>query len=200
MPSDYSFGGSNRGPAAERRKIRPKRSNVFVDLAALGLLLGCGGAIAFQYWPLFSTTGYNVASGQLNNAGLLYYGYSSYGVYHRPYGRSRGGWFNMMKADYTFTANGKQYHSTVVSLPVIEMLALDTMSMTSESRANGLPVRYDPANPEKNVSVLVINHFGKAVAITYVCLFLSGMVAVILAGMSNISGEIWRPGRHNDVY
>jgi len=201
MISNNSFGGSNRGPESERRKVRPTRSNVFVDIATVALLLACGGAVAYQYMPLFSTSGYQVASGQLERAGLSYSGYSSY---NRSYGRyssyRRGGWVNMLEAEYTFTANGRQYHSRVTSLPVLTFTAFDLMSMANSSAGSNLAVRYDPANPDNNVAASVIENFGKSVLVSYIALFFVGLVLLTLSGMSNLSGEVWRPQRGNNFY
>ena len=199
MISNSSFGGSNRGPESERRKRRPSRSNAYVDIATVALLLGCGGAVAFQYMPLFSTAGYQVASGQLDSAGLVSSGYSSYNRGYSRYGR-RGSYINMLEAEYSFIANGKQYHSRVTSLPVLTFTAFDMMSMANSSARNNLAVRYDPANPENNVAAPVIENFGKSVLVSYIALFFLGLILLTLSGMANLSGEVWRPQRSNNFY
>ncbi|MBS1989191.1 MAG: hypothetical protein JSS83_01670 [Cyanobacteria bacterium SZAS LIN-3] len=185
-----SFGGVNRGPAAERRKTRPARSNMFVDFATVALLIGCGGAVVYQYWPLFSTSGYQVASGHLERMGLTFSGYSASGY---TYSRRRNSYINFLEARYSFVANGRQYQYTVTSLPIFSLAALDTIGFENECRLNGLPIRYDPANPDNNVAAPVIECFGKAVLVSYVVVIFIGFIFIAMAGMSNLSGERWRP-------
>ncbi|MBU6453482.1 MAG: hypothetical protein KGS72_17010 [Cyanobacteria bacterium REEB67] len=191
-----SFGGTNRGPASERKRIKPTKSNMFVDFGTIALVAICGLCVFWQYAPLLGTAGYNVASGHITNLGLSSRG-SSYGSsYGYGYRSRRGGAFvQSIVADFEYTANGRSYSTSVRSLPVLIFTAVGVITMKDEINKEGLAVRYDPNNPEKCVPVQVVNSFTGSVAVTMVLAFFVGLLLLALAGMANLSTDTWRPGR-----
>jgi hypothetical protein len=196
MYSNDSFGGANRGPSTMRPPSR--RSNAFVDVGFLALIIAVAGILGFQYYPLLSTTGYNVAAGHVERVSYVW-GYTGY---HSSYSRrpSRGDYFDLLKADYSFTTGGKTYHGSSISVPLVTFLSYDLLMLRDSTAASGLAVRYDPADPQKCVPVEVIDAFFRSALVTYICIFLVCSLFLMFAGMSNLSGEKWSPMRNSDVY
>src|ERR1700679_563642 len=130
MYPNQSFGGANRGPSSERQ--RSKRSNIVVDLGFIALAVSCVAVVGFQYSPLLTTSGYNVAAGHLTRIGFprRYDDYSTY--------RSRrGSWVTMLQADFNYTTGGKAYHSTVTSVPIIGLISIGALGLAGETDKNG---------------------------------------------------------------
>jgi hypothetical protein len=191
-----SFGGTNRGPASERKRIKPTKSNMFVDFGTIALLLTCVLCVFWQYAPLLGTAGYNVASGHVTNAGFSSSGRSYSSSYSYGYRSRRGGAFvQSIVADFDYTANGRSYSTSVRSMPVLIFTAMNVLNMKDEINKEGLAVRYDPNNPEKCVPVQVVNSFTGSVLVTMVLVFFVGLLLLALSGMANLSTDTWRPGR-----
>jgi len=198
MYGNQSFGGANRGPASQKPR---RRSNIFVDFGTVALAVVCGGVIALQYAPLCTSTGFNVATGHLNGVGVQSSARSSSSYYaYRSGGRGRL-LVSCLHADFSFTAaSGKSYNSTVESVPIFTLAALNLMQLTDKTDRNGLTVRYDPNNPQNCVPVEVVECFGQTALFSYVIAFFVGLIVLALAGMANLSGETWRPGMRTDAY
>jgi hypothetical protein len=192
MYSNQTFGGANRGPASMRPPSR--RSNAFVDIGFVALIIACCGVVAFQYHPLLTTTGYNVAAGHIERVGFPYYYYSAYHSRSRSSGLD---WFDFLRADFTYTVDGKSYHSSATSVPLITLLSWNALTLRPQA---GLAVRYDPADPKKCVPVEVIDSFSKCAIASYVAVFIVGFVFLFMAGMTNLSGEKWSISGNSDVY
>ncbi len=194
MSFNDSFGGTNRGPGSGRPR---RRSNSFVDVGFMALVIGCSGAVAYQYLPMLSTAGYNVASGHLKRMGWQYYHPFSSGYSH--YGRGRD-YVDFLQADFTYTTGGQTYSSTVTSVPLISLLGFGDYVVNADLAKNVLSVRYDPSNPQKCVPVEVIDSYTKSALLTYGCVFFAGLVGLVLAGLTNLSTDTWRPGQRTDAY
>jgi hypothetical protein len=201
MYSDQSFGGANRGPGSARPRSR--RSNVFVDLGFVVLFVGCLAAVGCQYLPLLTTSGYNVASGHIDYVRECS-PFSADDDYRYSYSSRRRSYLVSIHARYSYTPSGigggKQYTATAMSMPVFGIINFDTFTMKNDINSNGLNVRYDPNDPQKSVPVEIVDHFTKSALITYLLVFFVGLIMLTLAGMSNLSGEKWRPGMRTDAY
>jgi hypothetical protein len=164
-------------------------------LGFLALAIGCAGVVAYQYSPLLTTSSYNVASGHLKRLGFPYRSYSSSNSRYR-----RDSYISEIQADFTYTTGGKTYSSTLMSVPVITFFSFGNFDLDPQSGKNTLTVRYDPSDPQKCVPAEVLDSFTKSAFITYFCVFLAGSFGLIMAGMSNMGGDTWRPAWRTDAY
>jgi hypothetical protein len=188
MFSEDNFGGANRGPASMRP--RSKRSNIFVDLGFFVLLIGCFTVVGYQYAPLLTTPGYNVAAGHISRLDFGGGGHYS----------SRRRYFDFVQVDYSYKVDKKTYRNSVTSVPLLELVSLVVIGLESETEKTGLAVRYDPADPQKSVPVEVIDCFTKAAMATYVCVGVVGTLLLVFAGLTNLSGEKLKSHRHDGIY